>query len=105
MKKEKEISWVVNLLNNTKLSNSFFKKGGGCIKEFESTANNSYKDKEFRKWFKEMIDSEIITFSDSINNSKGNPTKIYILDKSKMIKYMKTFEFYKKLSNVVTIIE
>lgn len=105
MKREKEIHWIVNLLNNPKLYNSIFEKGGGCIKDFEKTANNSEKDKEFRQWFKYLFEEDIIKVSSSRENLKGKPTVMYVLDKSRMLEYMRTFDFYKKLSKVIVIIE
>jgi hypothetical protein len=95
MKVEVEHKWLVNLLSTSKLSNSFLKKGGGSIKDFEKYAEAPLNSKEFRKFFSEMRDRDVISFSYEKENG-GNPSKIYVLNKSKCLKYLKTFETYQK---------
>jgi hypothetical protein len=82
-----------------------FKKGGGCKREFETLANLSINDIGFNNWFDLMVKKGFIEFSETKNNIKGIPTKIYILNKSKMLRYLKEFGLYKKLGKIVTIIE
>jgi len=101
MKEEIEIKWVVNLLNASNLSNSFFKKGGGSIRDFEIGSGASFNSKEFRSFFNSMSNLEIIKFSYLRENGKGNPIKIYVLNKNKLFKYLKSFEFYTKFKKVI----
>jgi len=97
MKEEKEILWIANLLTTKNLSH---KKRGGTFKEFESVANNSYLDKDFRKWFKKMLDVEAIKFLEYKNNNQGKPTKIYLIDYPKMFKHLNQFELFDKLYDI-----
>jgi hypothetical protein len=101
MREEKEIRWIINLITSKEFANTLFKRKGGSLCDFETCANNSSRDKEFNKWFKYLVEIKIITFLESKENSKGSPTKIYLLDKSKLFKYLKEFSFYKKMEEIV----
>jgi len=102
MKEEKEIVWLVNLLNSPNFSNSFFKERGGSRKDFEEEINGSINDKYFRKWFDSLLENGIVKFVRYENNERGgNRTKIYVINKSKCLKYLKTFEIYQKTKKIV----
>lgn len=101
MREEKEIKWIISLISSREFTNTLFKKKGGSFCDFENCANNSSRDKEFNKWFKFLLKEKIVSFSEYKENSKGSPTKIYLLDKSKLFKYLKEFEFYKKMREIV----
>lgn len=98
MREEKEILWLSRLFNHSSLSNS---KAGGSHKEFEEIANQSYLDKTFRGWFKKMVELDIINFLEYRENSKGSPTKIYVLKKNNIVKYLKQFGFYKDFRRII----
>jgi predicted transcriptional regulator len=101
VREEKEVHWILNLLNSRELKNTWFKKKGGSICDFETCANNSARDNEFNKWFKMLLEKEIIKFLEFKENSKGSPTKIYTLNEDKLYDYLQEFEFYKKAKKIV----
>jgi len=100
MKNEVEYKWLINLDTTSKIQNSFLKKGGGSYKEFEKFAEAPMNSKEFRKFFNQMIELGVISFSYNKDNG-GNPCKIYILNKSNCLKYLRNFEIYKKSRKIV----
>jgi hypothetical protein len=101
MRDDKEIIWLVKLLNSN-FYNSFFKKNGGSISNFEKCANNSLRNEEFRNWFKKMNQKEIIKFLELRENRAGSPTKIYVIDKNKCWKYLKEFELFNVIRKVIS---
>lgn len=96
MREEKEVLWLVKLFNN-----QIFYKEGGTQKDYEIICNNSHLDKNFRIWFKKLVEKEIVRFNIYRENTKGSPTKIYLLDKKKLVLYLREFDFYVNFRNII----
>lgn len=91
MKKEIEIKWIVNLLSDSSVKNNFFFKRGTSKSGFERIAEAPTKSKEFKKWFEERkIEGIFLEYEG-----------VYLLDKSKLIKYFKEFYFWGKIKKIV----
>jgi hypothetical protein len=96
MKEETEVKWIVNLLNDEQT----LSKKGGSISQYEQLCKAPTNSKEFRMWFKKIVQDKIINFVEYEENKVGIPTKIYKLNVMKMIDYLNQFELYKKTYNV-----
>lgn len=100
MKKEIEIKWIVNLLTESSLKNNIFFKRGANITRFEEYAQSTRNSKSFRIWFKLLIKEEVFT-EHKFESNNSRPVMIYLLDKSKLNKHLRSFEFYKKMKKIV----
>jgi len=97
MKELTEFYWIVNLLSDNELADTFLFKNGGSIKEFEKKAKASINNSEFRKWFHQMISSDIIVSMGHEENTHGIDTKIYTIKKILMINHLNELDIYKKV--------
>lgn len=101
MEEGKEILWIANLYNQTDLSNSLFSRKGGTFEDFEKRINNSIGNKKYRVWFNKMFEEGTIFLLEKRENSRGNPTKIYSINKKKLFRYFERFDSYLKFRKII----
>jgi predicted transcriptional regulator len=106
MKEDREFKWMANLLSSQYSKYNVFTKEGIKLSDFESCANESARNKEFSKWFKYLIEKNVVKFLDYKNNPKGgSPIKLYFVSKEKLINLLSENYLFKKLDKVFTIID
>ena len=88
MREETELKWAVNLISSSKITNTLIKIRGGTYSDFEKYAQSSSRSSEFRKWFNKFLKLKIIEFMEYYENSKGNPSKLYTLNKTNLLDYL-----------------
>ena len=96
MKPEKEVLWIVKLLKARKFS--------GCKSEYERIAGASDKNKVFRNWIGELIDSGILE-SDGNKDMVGGVIAVYKINRSKLIKRLKDIPCWIDISDIAVEIE
>ena len=71
------------------------KKKAGTIREFEKYLGFSDKSKEFREWFRDLLDRDIIYCSGEESRGNGQIVSVYSVNKKKLWneKFMKNPDY------------
>jgi len=99
MIEEKEVLLLSRLYHLS--NNSMFKKNNGTKADIELKINNSIRNMNFDIFWKKLISIGIIKLSKKVPSSRGNPLKIYSIDKKKLFKYLKLFNMYQDVKKIV----
>jgi len=105
MKPEKEVFWLVNLLNSKFVKKRIGACNCGCKSDFEKVAGASINDKIFNKWADYLIEIGIFEFSEIGYNKTNIPVKLYFINGSKLIKRLREIPFYLNVVNVIRLKE
>jgi hypothetical protein len=98
MKEEKEVIWLIKLYNCQYIKGGLFKINKlACIKDFEKLLNAPENNSRFNHWIKEMIQLNVIEFSEKIKVGKGNLVDGYFINRDQIKKRLREIETYSKI--------
>lgn len=101
MKEDTEIRWITNLLLSPYTSRLIGQKSAS-IQELERVAGSGENNKEFRKWFKTMLELNCFQIHKKTQvNYFSKTITTYLIDKSKFFEYIKKIESFKKIYKIV----
>jgi rRNA pseudouridine-1189 N-methylase Emg1 (Nep1/Mra1 family) len=90
VKEETEIKWIAHLLNN-------FSKNLKSINQISSECSAPKNSKEFRDWFKKLMKEGVFIFDSYLENESGSPTKLFKLNKVKLLNYLNTITLWESI--------
>lgn len=98
MKEEKEVIWLIKFYLSDYAKNLFKKNKVACVKDFERLVNAPNNDIRFRKWIKDMININVIEFSERKNNGGfGRTVNYYCVNRNEIIKRLREIDCYDSL--------
>jgi len=98
MKPEKEVLWMVNLLNSKYVKRSFGVSYGGYKSDFEKVAGASENNKYFRAWLNLLIEEKILEpYKDKKTNTFGNDIQTYVINSNKLLAKLRQNWVYKTI--------
>lgn len=99
MKPEREVLLISKLLKSPFVN----KKNSSCKSEFEKYCKISNKNKEFRKFFQELVLIGIIEIFERKKVGKfGHEVNTYFINKGLLLKKLKGIKEYREIKSVVT---
>jgi len=100
MKDEREFLLLMKLIDCPFDNRGLFKeKRCGSMKDFENLLHYNDKNKEFRGWFKTLLDEGFVFCCGEEPRGHGQMVKVYAVDRKKIFRLIKEKDTYKVAIN------
>lgn len=97
MKPEKEVRWIICLYNSQYCKEFSLIPRQSCAgskKDFERIVGSSERNKEFNKWFNQLVDNDVIIYAGKITRGNNSSINGYIVKGSELTRYAKNNPLY-----------